>query len=92
MDKMDELEIMVQEELAAQAIGKEFIRYLKYLQHEEVFQRLVSDTKSRAIETLEEIRRVLDDHTLDDPECFSRIEAIIGILEMHGISTSRHDW
>jgi len=42
---------------------------------------------------LEKIKAVLEDHTLDDPECFERIEQIIGIFEDLGAKIpNRHDF
>lgn len=33
--------------------------------------------ESRAVRTLEAIRRVLEDDSLDDPECFERVDALV---------------
>ncbi len=48
---------------------------------------------SAAYQALEEITRTVRDETLDDPQCFEKIEQIIGILEKHGIDPGfRHDF
>lgn len=48
---------------------------------------------SQAINTLSQIQAILRDDTLDDPECFHRIEAIVSLLEGVGIDCEgRHDW
>lgn len=86
---MNDMELTAQEELAAEAIGLEAMRYLKQT---ETMRRIARETEKRAIEALEEIRRVLDDSSLEDPECFHRIEAILTLLENQGITSSRHDW
>lgn len=86
---MEEVKLTAQEELAAQAIGLEAMRYLKQT---ETIRSIARETEKKAIEVLEEIRRVLDDDSLEDPECFQRIEAILTALENAGIFTSRHDW
>lgn len=49
--------------------------------------------KERYCQALKEIRDVLDDDTLDDPECFQRIEKIVEIYESFGADAgSRHDF
>ncbi len=76
-------------ELAAQAIGE---AVMDYLEENMTYERLFQEAEHRALKALEDIREALDDEFLDDPECFSRIEAIINALENHGIYTSRHDF
>ncbi len=75
------------EQLAAQAIGLEIMKYFK-----ETLKELEPKVESKALQALEEIRCILDDNTLDDSACFHRIEAIVTALEANGIHTSRHDW
>lgn len=48
--------------------------------------------ESRTLRLIAEIKSVLDDETLDDPECFHRIERIVNALAAGGVSTTRHDW
>ena len=49
--------------------------------------------ESRCWNALAEIRAVLNDETLEDPECFRRIEQIVGICEDLGPGGgSRHDF
>lgn len=86
---MKNTELTAREELAAEAIGMEAMRYLK---QEETIQRIIRETDKKAVELLEEIRRVLNDDSLEDPECFYRIDAIVTALGDHGIYTHRHDW
>jgi hypothetical protein len=83
------MELTVQEELAAQAIGQEAMRHLK---QEETVKRIAAETESKAMRALEGIRRILNDDALDDPECFQRIASILTALEESGIFTTRHDW
>lgn len=48
---------------------------------------------SQCYQTLGQIKKVLEDDQLSDPECFERIERIIRILEQNGISCgNRHDF
>lgn len=49
--------------------------------------------ESQAVKALSQIQAVLRDDTLDDPECFHRIEAIVSLLEDSGMDCgNRHDW
>ena len=61
------------------------------MQDDQDFYRcLGSDAPSRA---LRHIQKILADDTLDDPECFHRIEAIVSLLEDMGLSCGgRHDF
>ena len=55
-----------------------------------LYRCLASDAASRALRNIQEI---LGDDTLDDPECFHRIEAIVSLLEDMGLSCGgRHDF
>ena len=62
-----------------------------FIQDEQDFYRcLSSDAASRA---LRNIQKILADDTLDDPECFHRIKAIVSLLEDMGLSCGgRHDF
>lgn len=83
------MELSLQEELAARAIGTEAV---KYLCQEETLQKITAEVNSQALRTLEKIREILNDDSLSDPECFHRIEAVVNALESSGIDTTRHDW
>lgn len=84
------MSLSIAEELYVQSLGWEVLRYLK--REEGKLLSLYREADSEALRVLEEIRRVLDDDTLDDPDCFKRIEAIVKAFHAHEISTSRHDW
>ena len=48
---------------------------------------------SKCYQAMERIYQVLSDDTLDDPECFQRIEQIVCVLEEPGIGGGgRHDF
>ena len=79
----------VKKKLAAQAIGLEI---LNYLAAENCIKTIFSETESKAMQILEEIRCVLDDEALNDRECFQRIESIVSVFEANGLDTTRHDW
>ena len=57
---------------------------------EGVLERLL---KERGVQALKDIREVLDNDSLEDPECFQRIERIVEIYEALGTDAgSRHDF
>ena len=63
----------------------------------EVMLSISQDTmdyvEKRCFVLLEQIRQILADDTLDDPECFHRIESIVSLLESNGIDCgTRHDF
>ena len=63
----------------------------------EVKLNLSTDTvrylENRCFEVLGRIREILADDSLDDPECFQRIEKIVCELENIGVDCgSRHDF
>lgn len=50
-------------------------------------------TEAEAHKALQDIGAVLDDHSLDDPQCFAKIEEIVCIFERLGSNGgSRHDF
>ena len=73
---MDFEELTAQEEMTAEAVGLELMRYLR---KEETVQRIARETEKKALEALEKIRRVLDDDSLEDPECFRRIDEVVNV-------------
>ena len=49
--------------------------------------------EGKCYQALQKIREILDDDSLDDPECFERIEKIVCVLEEIGSNGgSRHDF
>jgi len=82
------MELTIEEEFAARAIGTEALNYLKQTWTP---QTLAMKAENRALKVLEDIRRVLDDDALDDPECFHQIQAILSVLEDNDIYSTRHD-
>lgn len=84
------MELQLKDELYARAIGWEVMRLLK--SDEESLKSIWKETDSDALRVLEKIQCILNDDTLDDPDCFDRIERIVRTFNAHNISTSRHDW
>ncbi len=82
------MELSMKDELYARAIGWEVLEYLR----KEHPRSVADDIESNALRILEKIQSILNDDTLDDPECFERIDAIVRTFYANGISTDRHDW
>ena len=76
----------VEESLITQAIDRDFLQYAKqYDIHD-----LARQVDSAAVSLIKEIQGILDDLTLDDPECFLRIDAIVRTFHKYDLPTSRH--
>lgn len=80
--------ISIQDELYARAIGWKVLDYLRKEHPGEVAAEIEGD----ALHILTQIQKILDDETLDDPECFEKIELIVKTFYANGLSTNRHDW
>lgn len=77
---------LISEHLYAQSIGNVVLRWAKEYRP----QLLAAQVNSDAVFILQEIQRILDDDTLNDAECFYRIDAIVSVFHGTGLSTSRH--
>ena len=88
MNWSDNNEMKAQEELTALVIGQAFLNQMK---NHGVMQDILAAVDSHAMRILEEIVRTLDDETLDDPECFEKIEKILPVLESIWLGSPRHD-
>ncbi len=84
-----EPELKTHDELLVHAIG---IVILQHMKKDEVLREILAMAETEAMQILDEIRQTLEDDTLEDPECFRRIKAILRILEKRGIGSLRHDW
>ena len=78
----------ISETLYAQVIGQEVLKYIKDYNP----QAIVQETDREAVRLLGEIQVILDDDSLDDPECFSRVDAIVRAFHRRHIQTGRHNW
>lgn len=88
-EDLDDRERRTRETMLALSIGEAVLAYMKQAG---VMQDIYRAVDSRAVRMLEMIARALDDDTLDDPECFWKIERVMDVLEENWIGTSRHDW
>ena len=76
----------IEERLYAQELGWEVLRCAKELN----VQELARKVDSEAIALIKEIKTILDDRTLDDPDCFLRIDAIVRVFHKYDLPTDRH--
>ena len=88
-EDLSDQDLRVRQEMAALSIGESVLGYMKQAG---VMQDIYKAVDSQAVRILGEILRTLDDETLDDPECFQRIEKILRVLEKNWLGSSRHDW
>lgn len=63
--------------LYQEILAQEFANSLS-VELQDDLQKIV---EMKCYQALEEIKKVLDDETLDDPECFHKIEKIVCILK-----------
>lgn len=69
------------------ALGRMVLDYVKREDTEAIRQAM----ESRAVSTLEEIRRILDDDTLNDAECFYKIDELVMLFfRALEVRTQRH--
>ena len=78
--------IGIDEELYVRAVGREVVKWAKNVDTRLLARQVNTD----AVLLLKEIQSILDDETLDDPECFYRIDAIVSSFHRAGLSTPRH--
>jgi len=76
-------------ELLTYILAQEFA---DFLHQEGVVEKLSVNVNREALETLEKIQHVMNDESLEDPECFQKIEKIVEIFHTKGIQNTRHDW
>ena len=86
MKEAEEDLLAFEEELYARAIGREIMNWAK--SHD--LHLLGQQADRDALLLLKEIQSILNDDTLDDPECFYRIDAIVSAFHRVGLSTDRH--
>ena len=59
----------------------------------EIDSEVIAEIEKECMEVLGRIRAILADDTMEDPECFERIEQIVCAMESIGLSCgSRHDY
>ena len=76
-------------ELLARAIGEYVVSHLDTL----VREALADLAERQAVAVLGQVKTILDDESLDDPNCALRIDAIVRVFHDAGLSTDRHwEW
>lgn len=76
----------ISEELFARAIGREVLNYVKnYSLHP-----MARQVNTEAVLLIQEILDILDDASLDDPECFDRVDRLVHAFHSRGLLTTRH--
>ena len=59
----------------------------------EIDREVTAEIEKECMEVLGRIRAILADDTMEDPECFERIEQIVCAMESIGLNCgSRHDY
>ena len=59
----------------------------------EIDSEVIAEIEKECMEVLRRIRAILADESIEDPECFERIEQIVCAMESIGLSCgSRHDY
>ena len=74
------------ENLYATAIGREILHYL----NSRGTDFWADQAEREAIALLGRIKAILDDPALDDPQCFRRVDELVGAFRSAGLSTTRH--
>ena len=70
----------------SRVIGKEIVNWVKEYEP----QLLAEKTESEAIALIKKIKRILDDETLNDSDCYLRIDEIVSAFCQAGLDTDRH--
>ena len=79
------MKLSISKELLAQAIARDVAECID-------MGDCADQIECDAVRILEQIRDILDDDGLSDPECFGKIDAIVSVFHGHGQHTSRHDF
>jgi hypothetical protein len=79
-------EPFIEEALYARVLGQEVLKWAKDYDP----RLLKQQVETEAVLLLEEIQKILDDDTLDDADCFRRIDSIVTTFHRAGIPTNRH--
>ena len=59
----------------------------------EIHREVIGEIEKECMEVLKRIQTILADDTMEDPECFERIEQIVCAMESIGLNCgSRHDY
>lgn len=87
MKEHADIDPVLSDELWAQVIAQEMLRYARAIGAE----TMARGVDSAALRVLSEIKQILDDPSLDDPECFYRVDSIVSAFYRAGLATRRHE-
>lgn len=87
MEELFNLDPSLADELWARVMAQELLKLAKSTGEKAVARRMDSE----AVRVLEEIKAVLNDPELNDPDCFYKIDAIVDVFFNSGLSTRRHE-
>lgn len=73
-------------DLYAKSIGELVIAYFEKVSPDLISQQAETD----ALALIAEIRDILHDESLSDPDCFQRIDALVTAFYQAGLPTPRH--
>lgn len=73
-------------DLYAKSLGDLIMTYYERISPADIFQK----AESNALALIAEIKNILDDRTLSDPDCFQRIDRMVSAFYQAGLSASRH--
>lgn len=79
-------EQQIEEEFYSRAIGKEVLNWAK----EYAPRLLAAKAENEAMILIKKIKSILDDETLNDSDCYLRIDEIVSAFCQVGLSTTRH--
>jgi len=79
--------LSIEDELWARVIAQEMVRYARAAGGQFMAGRIDSE----AVRILSEIKKVLDNPSLDDQDCLLHINAIVDVFYEAGLSTRRHE-
>ena len=74
------------QQLYARAIGEMVIELLLPVQPKDILAIAEAD----ALILIADIKKILDDDSLDDDQCFFKIDAIVTAFHLTGLTTKRH--
>lgn len=75
------MSLSIADELFARSLGWEVLRYLRQNEHDS--QRIGQDAECDPVRILEQIRQILDDDTIEDPECLEKIRQILNEFDLY---------
>ena len=86
MDNLKDREQEIYDMLCAQILGRIVLDHIRNMEPQIIAQKV----NIEAVSLLAEIYQILNDTTVDDPECLSRIDRIVRAFFKRGLASTRH--